>query len=187
MNWKVIDNFSNYSVSDTGYVRNNVTDKTLAYRRAGMGYFKVTLCKDGKHYECYIHRLVANAFIPNPANKPQVNHIDGNKQNNSISNLEWVTDKENKQHLYSRLDTTETRKKMSLSRRGAKNGYSHKVIRLEDKKVYDCVGEAAREIGVHRACVSDVCRGKQKTTGGFHFMYLEKYSEGLADNGHIGE
>ena len=62
------------------------------------GYHHVVLSIDGKKYTKKIHRLVANAFIPNPDNKPEVNHIDGNKFNNDVSNLEWVTTKENVEH-----------------------------------------------------------------------------------------
>ena len=61
------------------------------------GYKRVNLFKRGERKHFKVHRLVANAFIPNPEGKPYVNHIDGNNQNNSVSNLEWVTDEENKQ------------------------------------------------------------------------------------------
>ena len=62
------------------------------------GYLRINVCINGKNKRYRIHRLVAQAFIPNPENKPQVNHIDGNKQNNCVGNLEWVTDEENKKH-----------------------------------------------------------------------------------------
>lgn len=62
------------------------------------GYLRVGLFRNGKRKWYKVHRLVAQAFIENPEHKPQVNHIDGNKKNNSITNLEWVTDEENKEH-----------------------------------------------------------------------------------------
>lgn len=60
----------------------------------------MTLSKQHKNKKILVHRLVAQAFIPNPCNKPQVNHIDGNPQNNFIENLEWVTNSENTQHAW---------------------------------------------------------------------------------------
>lgn len=63
-------------------------------------YLAVTAYKDGKQRHYYVHRLLAEAFIPNPENKPQVNHIDGNSRNNKLENLEWVTAKENVEHAY---------------------------------------------------------------------------------------
>lgn len=64
------------------------------------GYLLVDLRKDGKRYLKCVHRLVAETFIPNPENKPQVNHKDGNKLNNTVNNLEWVTCSENQQHAF---------------------------------------------------------------------------------------
>ena len=181
MEWRVIENFPTYSVSDNGGIKNNVTSKILAYRRAGQGYFKVTLCQNGKKVERYIHRIVAEAFIPNTLCKSEVNHIDGDKRNNSIGNIDWVTRGENMQHLYNCLDTFDMRRKMGLSRMGERNGASHKVVRVEDGKIYSCVTDAAKDIGVHRMCVSDVCRGKQKSTKGYHYVYLDVIGGGMVD------
>lgn len=66
----------------------------------GLGYYRVLLCKNSIITKFLIHRLVAKAFIPNPENKPQVNHRDGNKLNNNVENLEWVTASENVQHAF---------------------------------------------------------------------------------------
>ena len=70
----------------------------LAQKTTKFGYFSVKLCKDNKRTYPVIHRLIALAFIPNPDNKPMINHIDGNKKNNRISNLEWCTGDENMKH-----------------------------------------------------------------------------------------
>lgn len=87
--WKRIEEYPNYSVSTEGEVRQDKKGKLLAKEKTVHGYYRVTLCKDGKTKHCAIHRLVASAFLPNPDGLTQVNHIDEDKSNNSIGNLEW--------------------------------------------------------------------------------------------------
>lgn len=95
--WKSLDWIdSRYSISNTGLVKSEITGKTLAFETSYKGYRRVSI--KGKHYT--IHRLMALAFIPNPDNLPQVNHIDGNKLNNDISNLEWCTNQYNQKHAW---------------------------------------------------------------------------------------
>ena len=93
--WRKIKGFENYSVSNSGEVRNDITKRILKPEIARHGYKCLQLTKDKKAYVKYIHRLVAMAFIDNPENKPQVDHIDGNKLNNNVENLRWVTVSEN--------------------------------------------------------------------------------------------
>ena len=114
-NWKTIDGFENYEISDYGRVRSlthtvtsctgqtyTVAGEMLKPRRAGKGYVKVALCEHGKVHDAYVHELVAKAFLCADANgeKLIVNHIDGNKRNNNASNLEWTTYSGNNQHAY---------------------------------------------------------------------------------------
>lgn len=95
--WKDIDGFEGlYQVSIWGNVRGR--NGILAPYVTEKGYLKVGLFKDGKNHKKRIHRLVAEAFIPNPHNLPQVNHKDGNPKNNSVTNLEWCTNQENTDH-----------------------------------------------------------------------------------------
>lgn len=91
-----------YSVSSDGRVFSYKSNKYLKLQ-SNKHYLKVMLTKNGEQIQKLVHRLVAEAFIPNPENKKEVNHIDGNKLNNSIDNLEWVTPKENQQHSVKKI------------------------------------------------------------------------------------
>jgi hypothetical protein len=75
-----------------------IEEKILKYTLSNKGYYQIQLTKNSKYYQKTIHRLVAEAFIENPENKEQINHIDADKTNNKIENLEWVTRKENMKH-----------------------------------------------------------------------------------------
>lgn len=96
--WKPIQDFENYLVSNTGKVKNCKTNKLLYINDKGSKYYHVDLWKNNKRKRMYLHRLVATAFVFNSDNKPAVNHIDANKYNNNAYNLEWVTYKENTEH-----------------------------------------------------------------------------------------
>ena len=97
--WKTIEGYENYKVSNTGYVMNSLTGKILKPGNNGCGYIHVALYyKDHKVKTIMIHRLVAKAFIPNPNNLPQVNHIDECKTNNCVDNLQWMTSEDNINH-----------------------------------------------------------------------------------------
>ena len=104
--WSAISGYEGrYEVSTLGGVRSLAKPGTQLSGRVLTpvkvhDYLYVTLCKDGTKKRCAIHRLVAAAFIPNPDSKPGVNHKDGNKGNNSVANLEWVTYSENNKHAF---------------------------------------------------------------------------------------
>ena len=143
-----------YEVSDEGNVRNKTTGRILKPSRTNRGYLCVYLCKDGIREFKSIHRLVAQAFLPNPDNYPQVNHIDENKLNNSVDNLEWCTSQYN-------IDYSQSKPVAQFSLDG----------RLLN--TYKSACEAARQTGINRQSISECCLGKRyKTTGGFIWKYV---------------
>ena len=191
---KEYDYSSLYQVSNYGRVRNSRTGRVLKLQRNKNGYIQMMLKKDANKKMFYVHRLVATMFISNddPVNKTQVNHVDENKENNCINNLEWVTPKQNQNHgtaierrskkmrgkswNLKRPRTEEYKQKMSEIKKGknagTKNPSAKKVICLETKQVFGCIKDAQEW---SRGDVSKCCRGKQKTAGGYHWQYYEDY------------
>jgi len=98
--FRKIKGYENYLISDRGRVFNFKFKKFLKPGKDGRGYLLVVLCKNGVRKTLKVHRLVANTFIPNPENKPTVNHIDSDRTNNFVSNIEWATYSENNKHAY---------------------------------------------------------------------------------------
>jgi hypothetical protein len=96
--WKEIPSLPGYSASTDGQIRNDDANRILKPRYSTDGYPRANFFVEGKHTTIFIHRLVAEAHIPNEENKPFINHKDGIKTNNNVENLEWVTPKENSQH-----------------------------------------------------------------------------------------
>ena len=109
-----------------------------------------------------LHRLVAQTFINNLENKPFVNHIDGNKINNSAINLEWCTTNENNLHNY---------------KIGLNTGHKRKIIQynldMSEIKKFNTIKEASIELKISLSCIKDVLKNKQKSSKGFIFKYLD--------------
>lgn len=141
------------------------------------GYHFVNLCKDGERKHAYIHQLVARTFIPNPENKKYVDHIDNDKDNNDVSNLRWVTCKENMNNSITRKRMLEESAKFA-SQVGADNPFSRKVAMysLDGKfiKTFDSCGRAAVETGINANAINRVCRGDRKQTHGYVFKYASE-------------
>jgi len=172
-----IKDFEDYYITDTGcvYSRNTYNNpkgrfKKLKLEKSKKGYLRVRLNKDGKSIHKQVHRLVAEAFIPNPKNKSQVNHKDGNKENNSVKNLEWVSVKENIIHAFSVLG----RKGSMFGKTGSKCPFSKRVLQIKNSKVvaeYSGTMEAERHTGICHENISSCCCGKTKTAGGYQWKY----------------
>lgn len=151
--WKEIEGYSNYKVSDKGRVKSlykNGKEKLLKPSKNKNGYLRVTLTKDHKVKHIFIHRLVAQAFLENPDNLPQVNHKDENKENNCIENLEWCTASYNVKYS---IDD-EWRRKQSEVQKGKKRSEetkrkvseSHKGIKYKNYKPHKQSEETKRKI-----------------------------------------
>lgn len=170
--WKDVVGYEGlYQVSNLGKVYSLISNKIIAFSKKPKGYLIVHLYKNGVDKSKHIHRLVAEAFIPNPNNYPEVNHLDGIKTNNCIDNLEWCTKKQNMEHasknnLVSRLY-------------GADNYRSKKVIQLDlmynPIKIWESTGEIMRALNIPKQHISNVCNHKNKTTRNFIFMWYKEY------------
>lgn len=169
--WKDIKGYEGkYQISNTGYVKSldfNHTgkEKILKNKVNYKGYCFVTLYKENKQYYPRIHRLVAETFIPNPDNLPQVNHIDGNKSNNSVENLEWCTNLENIRHA----------DRMGLSNhRGSIKAVEQLDLEGNVLNRFEAIADANRflKINVKNTCISQVCNNKKRTAYGYKWRFV---------------
>jgi hypothetical protein len=181
--WKYIENFYGYyEVSNRGRIRSvdRYVDHRFGYSQLRKGKMKkITLDKDGygllhlyknnKNHTRKAHRLVLQAFVPNPENKPQVNHINGNKLDNRVENLEWCTDKENKIHAFA----TGLRNHNSIKKKVLMSSKDNEPL-----LIFDSITEASRETGINLGNICSCCKGKiYKTVGGYKWSYYKGESK----------
>lgn len=181
--WKPIDGYEGlYEVSNKGNIRSMermVVDKNGSTKpvhakmltwhkskqtlRHPVAHYHVELWKDGKRKAVRVHRLVAQAFIPNPDGKPQVNHIDGNPGNNAVANLEWATNSENMRHAYAN-ELTKPRGGKPIK---GTNKITGKVVE------FDNAGAAAKHFGVTPGAIRSALKGYGRSVGacGFKWEY----------------
>lgn len=137
------------------------------------GYFAVSLSKEDKRTSYRVHRLVANAFIPNPDNKPQVNHIDGDKSNNKAENLEWLTQSENMKHAF--------RIGLCNNKRNGQGIRAVSVAQLDKDNnivaIYASQTVAGRINNLSPNTINACLRGALKTGGGYKWIYIEDGKE----------
>lgn len=157
--WKNVKGYEGlYEVSNFGRVKSLRKEKILKLGRDKKGYLIVGLCKNGKQRTFKAHRLVTEHFLNNPYNLPYVNHKDGNKTNNNVSNLEWCTQKENIQHAI------------------ANDLFPHKKIYQYDLqgnfiREWENILDVEKELKIFHSNISNCCNGIRKTTGGFKWRY----------------
>ncbi len=162
MIWKIVEGFGNrYEVSDSGLIRNAKTLKHLKQQVNSDGYHHVCLFLEGKKIYRRLNRLVAIAFIPNPENKPEVNHKDGVKSNNNDWNLEWNTRGENQSHAYQTGLKTMT----PHQKRKIREAVSRPVIQHSKKNEfiaeYSSITDAAKATGLNHHTITESCMNRR--------------------------
>lgn len=151
-----------YEVSNTGKVRNINTNKELAIHEE-MGYCHTSIKVNGVYKRCRVHRLVAQAFIPNPENKPYVNHLDGIRHNNNVENLEWCTPAENTQHAW-RIGLCKSAVAKEVYQYDLKGNFIAK---------YESITQAATMTNSQQAKITLCCKGNRKTHNMFQWCYSD--------------
>ena len=176
--WKAVQGYEGrYEISNLGRVKSlnyNHTKKPkiLAPKHHSSGYDTVTLCNNGIHKNKPIHKLVADAFIPNPNNLPQVNHIDGDKSHYSVDNLEWVSASDNVRHA---IKNGLRRPFVSDNGFGATHIHRRAVYQFsmdgELIQRWECISDASREYSCRPSSIVNCCQGRNKSLRGYKWSY----------------
>lgn len=156
--WKFVYGYPHLIVSNTGKVRSLLYDRELIPQRTNRGYLRVALCKGKATKYVSVHRIVAEAFVPNPNGYDTVDHIDGNKLNNNADNLQWLSRGDN------------------IRKAGDKwNQGAIPVICVEAGKIYKSIHQASNELHIPQATISAIAKGEYPSYHKLHFKY---YNEG---------
>lgn len=159
--WKTIEEFPSYEVNQNGEVRNSKTGLIRKLQKTNTGYLQVELIKGNIIRNRRVHRLVALAFLPNPYNKEQVNHINGDKQDNRVENLEWVTQDENIRHS----------QEIGLSQKAI--GVVQYTLEGEYVNEYESLTLAAKVVSGKTCSIHNCCKGTQKQ----HKNYVWRFKD----------
>lgn len=178
--WRAVKGYEGlYAVSNTGQVKSLFRyKKVLKPNITKRGYCSVELFKDGQSKRLLIHRLVAEAFISNQDNLPQVNHIDENPMNNSADNLEWCTAKYNMNYgegakaRHLKIDYS-TEKRKQIARENGKK-VSKPVLQIKNGQIvnrFESAKMTSKLTGIDHGHICDAANGKYKTSGGYEWKY----------------
>lgn len=171
--WQQIKGFEGfYSVSNKGNVKHDKTTKGIGtgnyareehfikHRINNKGYAIVDLYKGNKRSQLLVHRLVANAFLPNPNNLPQVNHINGNKNDNRVQNLEWCTQEQNMLHAFKiGLAKPSDKQKRAIAETNKAKRKAVVFKQGSNVQVFESISKASKETGLSISTISRYCRG----------------------------
>ena len=186
--WRDIEGFEGlYQVSSEGRVicleridinNHPVKEKILKSNKNRNGYLQVVLCKEGKHKNITIHKLVASAFIDNPDNKPCIDHINTDRTDNRVENLRWVSQKENCNNPITKVNIAKSKignKHPMYGKISELNHLSKPILQFTKEgefiRKWVCARDVERELGINPTHISSCCKGKKKSAGGFIWMY----------------
>lgn len=160
-----------YGITSCGKVWSYKSNRFLSLANNN-GYMYVTLCKEGRTKQFRVHRLVAEAYLENPNNLPCVNHKDEVRSHNWIDNLEWCDYNYNNNYGQRKEKVSKTRSKRTKLQN--QRDYGVKIRCVETGEIFDSQTQAAEKYGLDQGNISRVCRGKAKTTGGYHFEFVRE-------------
>ena len=185
--WKPVKGYEGqYEVSNLGGVRSvdrivlmsngrlrHIKGKSITPHKSNTGYYLCDLYKENRRKNVLLHRMVAEAFIPNENNLPCVNHIDNNRENCISDNLEWCTQSYNMKYSY---DTTDRKSKMNW-KSGRENKNSKPVLMYSRDgkfiKRFDCICDAERELNILNNSIVACLKNRYKSAGGYIWKYAE--------------